>query len=139
MLLRTYHDIIPVIPRPMRLRDHRSRDERSDRSAEAVESVQDAEDLVGVGHGADPRVPGRVLDAVAEAGEDKHDDEHGVWRVVGDDDVGEEVADGTEDGDAALAEFHVDGVVEQRGQVVADERGEEDQRDDGVAQPVVLG
>lgn len=43
-----------------------------------------------------------------------------------------------DDGDAALAEAHVHGVVDDGGEGVAGERGEEDERDDGVGEGVVL-
>jgi hypothetical protein len=42
------------------------------------------------------------------------------------------VAERTHESDAALTEFHVDRIVDEGGQSVADEWREEDERDDGV-------
>lgn len=99
--------------------------------------MQEAEDLVGAVHVADVGVPGSVGYAVAEAREDVDDDEGRVGRVLGDDDVGGDVAGGGDDGDAALADFQVDPVVEQGGEDVTHKGGEEDQRDDDVGEVVV--
>jgi hypothetical protein len=78
----------------MALGDHRGRNERRKHSAHTVESVQEAEYLVGIGHVADPGIPGCVCEPVAEPGDREDDDEDGVRRVHGNDDVGDEVADG---------------------------------------------
>lgn len=56
----------------------------------------------------------------------------------GEDDVGDHVAGGRHDGDAALAERHMDAGVSEGGDGVAGEGGEEDEGDDGVGEVVVL-
>lgn len=57
--------------------------------------------------------------------------------MQGEGDEGYEVADWRHDGDASLAEFHVDAGVGECGDGVACEGGEEDERDDGVAEVIV--
>lgn len=57
--------------------------------------------------------------------------------MLGDDDVGDNVARGGNDGDAALAELQVDVVVEGGREDVADEGGEENKGDDNVGEAVV--
>jgi hypothetical protein len=56
----------------------------------------------------------------------------------GEDDVGDEMAEGGDDGDAALAEIDVHLVVDGGGDGVAGEGGEEDEGDDGVGELVVF-
>lgn len=48
------------------------------------------------------------------------------------------MAERANEGDTALAEFHVDSIVDESCQSVADERREKDERDDGVGEPVVF-
>lgn len=100
--------------------------------------MQEAKDLVGVAHVANVGVPAGVAQAVAEAREDEDDDERWVGRVLGYDDVGDEMAHRGEDGDAALAPTQVDVVVEQGREDVADKGGQEDEGDDDVGQVVVF-
>lgn len=100
--------------------------------------MEHAEELVGVVQVPDERVPGRVGDAVAEAGERERDDEDRVRRVHGDDDVRHDVAGRRQHGDAPPPEARVDDVVQERRRRVADERREEGQRDDDVRQVVVF-
>lgn len=99
--------------------------------------MQQAQQLVGVGEPADPRVPRRVLDAVGEARHQEEDDERRVRRVAGDARVRREVADRPDDGHPALPEVAVDPVVEERRRRVAAQRREEDEGDDGVVEVVV--
>lgn len=87
--------------------------------------MQDPEHFVRVRHDADPRVPRRVLEPVAEAGEDVDDEQHREGRVQARDDVGGEVAQAGHEGDAALPEVVVDPVVQERGSRVSQDWGEE--------------
>lgn len=99
--------------------------------------MQEAEDLIGPRHVANVRVPPGVAQAVTEAGDDEGGHQRRVGRVLGDDDVGDDVARGGDDGDAALAELQVDVVVEGGREDVADKGGEEDEGDDDVGEAVV--
>jgi len=56
--------------------------------------MQEPEHLIRVRHIADPRIPCRVFQTVSETGGHEDDDEDGVRGVAGDDDVGDELADG---------------------------------------------
>lgn len=100
--------------------------------------MQEALDGVGLVHGADPGAEAGVGQAVAEAADGVGDDEDGVGWVGGEDGVGDDVAEGGHDGDAAAAEGDVDAGIGEGGGGVADEGGEEDERDDGVAEVVVF-
>lgn len=126
----THHNIIKTPPPQTPLRNHRRSNQRRQHGSKSIKRMQKPQHLIWIRHIANPRIPRRVREAIAEAREHEDDDEHGVRRVHGDDDVGDEVAGGRDDGDAALAEAQVDGVVEEGGGGVADERGEEDEGDD---------
>jgi hypothetical protein len=78
-------------------------------------------------HDPDPGTETRIRQAVAEAAKDIDNDEHGPGRVDGQDNVGDDVADGRHDSDTALAEFHVDAGIGDSGDGVAGEGGEEDE------------
>lgn len=88
--------------------------------------MQKPKDFVRIRHVADPGIPGGISEAVPEAGDHEDDDEDGIRGVHGDYNVGDEMASWSYDGDAALAEFEVDRVVEERRGGVAREGGEED-------------
>lgn len=134
----THHDVIKRIPRQTSLLDESRGNKRADDGADAVQAVEQAEELVGAVQVPDERVPRRVGDAVAEAGERERDDEDRVRRVHGDDDVRDQVAGRRQGGDAPPPEALVDRVVQERGRRVADERREEGQRDDDVRQVVIF-
>ena len=82
--------------------------------------MQKPQYLIRVRHVAHPGVPRRVREPITEARDHEDDDEHGVGRVNGDDDVGDQVADGGKDADAALSEFQVNCVVHEGAGGVAD-------------------
>ena len=81
--------------------------------------MQEPQHFIRIRHSSNPGVPARVRKPIAEAREHEDDDQDGVGRVHGDDDVRYEVAYGRYDGDATLSEAQMDGVVEERGCGVA--------------------
>lgn len=99
--------------------------------------MQEPEHLIRILHIPDPRIPRAVFDAVAETREHEDHGEHGVGRVYANYTVGDDLADGADGPYAQLAEAHVYFVIEEGGQSVAHEGGEEDEGDDGVVYAVV--
>lgn len=83
------------------------------------------------------RVPGGIAQPVAETRQHVDHDEDGVRRVLRSDHVRDDVAPGTEGGDAALAKLLVEGVVENGRSTVPNKGRQEDERDEGVLKPVV--
>lgn len=99
--------------------------------------MQESHQFIRIHHIPDPGIPRAVLDAVSEAGEHEDHGDDGEGRVQTGDDVGDELAEGTEDRDAGLAVPLVDGVDEQGREGVAREGAEEEAGDDGVGEGVV--
>lgn len=91
--------------------------------------MQETQDLIRIRHIANPRIPCCVCKSITKAGKSKDDDEHGVRWMDGDDNVGDEVTKGRDDGDTLLSVFKVDGVIQEGGSCIADQRGEEDEGD----------
>lgn len=94
--------------------------------------------LARVRQASHPRIERGIRKPIPETSQDEGKHQGHVRRVRADHAVGGEVAAGADDRDAALAEPEVEVVVEERGGDVADEGGEEDQGDDGVADVVVF-
>ena len=86
--------------------------ERTENGPHTVQSMQQTEHFTGIGQVANPRIPCRVLQPIAETCKDKADHENGVWWMKAIRYVGNEMADGTDDGDASLTERHVDLIVD---------------------------
>lgn len=99
--------------------------------------MQKPKHLVRVRHVADPGVPGRVQKAVPEACEGEDDDKNWVRWVYGKDYIGDQMAAGSEDGDSSLAKLHVDCIIQDGGQGVANEGRQEDERDDSIGEVVI--
>ena len=89
-------------------------------------------------HGANPGAKGGIREAVAKARDRVADNENGVRRMRGEDRVGDDVTDRGHDGNAALPKLHVDASVREGGNGVAGKGGQEDERDDGVTEIVVV-
>jgi hypothetical protein len=94
--------------------------------------LQKARDFIRVGHIPDPSAPCSIQESISEAYEHEDDDEDRIGRVRGHDNIGDEVASGTDDCDSALAELDVHEVIYHRGKAVACERREEYEGYDGV-------
>lgn len=123
----TYHDIVVCIPGQLLLDDHVGGDERGEQGADRVARVQKALDGVGLVHGADPGAHAGVQKAVAEAANDVDDDKDRVGWVQGQDNIGDDVADGRHDGDTSLAELDVNSGIGEGGDGVASEGRQEDE------------
>lgn len=130
----TYHDVVECKPA---LGRYSCGDQGRDCSTEGIRSLKDARHNVCVGHITDPSTPCCINEAIAETDKNKHHDQNGVWRMDRNDDVWDEVAERADDGDASLAEFDMDVVIEDGGEGVADEGGEKDEGDDCVVEVVV--
>jgi hypothetical protein len=133
-----YHNIVKLVPHQAGLGNHRRCNQRAHRRAQRIARLQKTRDLIRALHVPQPRTPRSVDETVAETDEDEHDDEDGEGGMHGEDDVGDEMAEGGDDGDAALAEIDVHLVVDGGGDGVAGEGGEEDEGDDGVGELVVF-
>lgn len=100
--------------------------------------MQEPLDRVGLVHDTDPGTEARIRETVSETAKHVDHDEHGEGRMLGQNDVGNEVAEGGHDGDAALAEDGVDSGIGEGSDGVADKGGEEDERDDSVSEVIVV-
>jgi hypothetical protein len=100
--------------------------------------VHEPLDRIGLVHDADPRAEARVNEPVAESADEIADDEDRVGRVHSQGDVGDEVTERRDQGDAAAAEGMMEAGVGEGRDGVAGERREENERDDGVADVVVF-
>lgn len=96
--------------------------------------------LYGIGpvHAADPCAKASVGQAVAKPAYGIGHHQHWVGRMKCQHRVRDGVAEGGHDGHAATAQRDVDASVCARREGVAQERGEEDEGDDGVGKVVVL-
>lgn len=77
--------------------------------------MQESQQLISILHIANPGIPAPVFETVAESGEHEDDGEDRVGWVCACDDVGDDFAEGGDDGYAELAETHVHFVVEEGG------------------------
>ncbi len=93
---------------------------------------------VGVLHNANPCGERCIGEAIAETGDGIDDDEGGKRWVSGEHSVCADVAKGSGDADAALAELGVDFRVEDSRSRVSDKRREKDEGDDGVVELIVF-
>lgn len=132
-----YHHVVEIIPLQPGLCDHARGDQRRQRRPQTVQRMQHPHHLVRVLHISHKGIPRAVDESIAKSGDDKADDEKRVRRMAGRDDVADEVGRWSEDGDAAAAETLVDEVVDQGGQDVAEKRGQEHERHNGVRDGVV--
>lgn len=89
-------------------------------------------------HRAHPGTKARIRQPIAEAGDHVDDDKGGPRWMYSQDDVGDYMTGGGHDGDAALAEAHVDAGVCEGGDGVAGEGGKEDEGNDCVGEIVVF-
>lgn len=88
--------------------------------------MQQAEELVRARQLPYPGIPGGVFDAIGKPRQQEEYDQGWIGRVACDADVCSEMAEGSEEGNAALAEMVMDPVVEQGGSGVSTEWGEKD-------------
>lgn len=98
--------------------------------------MEEAQDLIGIGHVANPCVPGRVGQSIAEPREDEghHQDRIGGMEAI--DHICDEMASRGQYGDSSLTKGAVDAMVQQRRQDVSRQRGQKHQGNDGVGEAV---
>lgn len=99
--------------------------------------MQQAEEFVGIGHIANPGVPGRILQPIPETGKDEAHHQHGIGRMETIHHVGDDMASRADGSDSSLAERHMDLIVDDGSQHVSHQGRKKDQRHDGVGQMVV--
>jgi hypothetical protein len=77
--------------------------------------------LYGIGfvHDANPCTETGIREAVAKSRDSVANNEHGEWRVRGENGVGDNVAQRSQDGNATLAQSSMDGGVCERCKRVA--------------------
>ena len=110
----TNHDIVEIVPRQSAsLGDHCGRNQWCEHSSKSVECMQEPEDLVWILHVTHPGIPSRVGQSISKTGYHENDDEHRVWWVNSDNDVGENMASRGNDGHASLSPFQVNGGVKE--------------------------
>ena len=83
--------------------------------------MQKPQDLIIVGHTADPRVPSGIQQTVSEADEDMDHHQDGIRWMETDDGISDDGTSGSDHGYASLTESKVDLVVAEGGQKGADE------------------
>lgn len=89
--------------------------------------MQEPQNLVRICHISDPGIPSSVCESIPETGQGEDNNKDGVWWVYSDDNVGDKMAQGRDDGDPLLPVLEVDSVVKEGGGCVTDQRGEEDE------------
>ena len=77
----TYHDVVELVPHPATFRHQSCRRERTQNRSKPVEAVEETQDLISVRHVASPSIPSCILDAIAEACNDKDKNQNRVWWV----------------------------------------------------------
>lgn len=100
--------------------------------------MQKTEKLARVDKITDPGVPRRVSSPIAKASEDESKDENDVRWVQSNDRISKYMAGRADEGDPALASLEMEKVIEESRTDVADKRRQENERNDGVTDVVVL-
>lgn len=121
----------------MSLGNHGRRNQRTDGCSSPVRRVHEPQQLVGPSKITDEGIPRREADAIAQASNGVREDQHGVRRVLGQDEVGHHVAGAADEADPALADVEVQPVVDGGGYDKPGEGRQEDEGDDEVGQAVV--
>ena len=117
----------------MSIHNHTRRNQRRSQRTKRITRVQQPLNRIRLIHRPHPRTETRIRQPVTKSAERIESHENRVRRVRRENGVSDKVEDGREDGDAALAEVGVDAGVCEGGEGVAEEGGEEDEGDDGVA------
>lgn len=131
-----YHDIIKIIPWTVSTGDQRRGRQRTQHSAYAIEPMQKPQNLIRVGHVANPRIPGRIGQPVAKPGEDERDDQHRIRRMKTVDDIRNQMASWRHQSHSSLAKGIVYAVVQQSSKNIASQGGQKHQRDNGIAESI---
>ena len=77
----TYHDVVELVPHPATFRHQGCRHERTQNRSKPVEAVEETQDLISVRQVASPSIPSCILDAIAEACNDKEPEQGMVGGV----------------------------------------------------------
>lgn len=75
--------------------------------------MQKAQEFICIGQVCNPCIPGRVGESVAQASEHEGNDQNGVWWVDCIHDIGQKMAGGAQGRNTALAEVHVNSIIEK--------------------------
>lgn len=70
-------------------------------------------------------IPASILEAISKAGKYKNNREHRVRRVITRNDIGDDFAAGSKDGNSPLPKVHVDSVVKKGRGCIPKERSKE--------------
>lgn len=100
--------------------------------------MDQSQQLARIGQTTHPSIECSIRKAIAEARQNKGKDQNNIWRVRANDTISGKMTARADYRDSTLTEFEVKIVVQKGGGNVADERGQEDERDDGVADGVVF-
>lgn len=133
---RRYHDIIKIIPWMVSTGDQRRGRQRTQYSAYAIEPMQKPQNLIRPGHVANPRIPGRISQPVAEPCEDERDNQHRIRRMDTVDDIRNQMASWRQQSHTSLAKGIVHAVVQQSSKHIANQRRQKYQRHNGITKPI---
>ena len=98
--------------------------------------MEEAQELIGIGHVANPCVPGRVGQPIAKTREDERHHQDWIWGMEAIDHICDEMASRGHDGDSSLTKGTVNAMVQQRREDVSRQRGQKYQGDDSVGEAV---